>query len=196
MVGSMWSDRRIALVVSTAVAIIGGIVAAWLMPRGPVTTTEALVWMAGTLITGLLGGLVLGSRWSMLLSPVAFVVAFELARMGTQGPTVDGVYLGSTYGVIAFVVGRGVTYLLGLAPMVLGCLYGVELAARAGRERSSTLGAIGWGLTLIASVAIIGLAVLVARPASTSPVLGADGQPVPGSITELTSVPSAVTTRP
>jgi pimeloyl-ACP methyl ester carboxylesterase len=184
---SMWSDWRLALV-ATTVAVIGGIVGAWLMPRGPITVTDALVWMAGSLVIGLLAGLILGSRWSLLLGPVAFVIAFELARMGVQGPTVDGVHLGSTYGIIAFVVGRGIPYLLSLAPMAVGSSYGVELAARLGRSGRATMGAIAWGLTIIGTIAIIGLAMLVARPATTSPVIGADGRPVSGSIAEITTV--------
>jgi pimeloyl-ACP methyl ester carboxylesterase len=42
--------------------------------------------------------------------------------------------------------------------------------------------------TAILSLAVVGLAVLVAWPASTPPVLGADGQPLPGSIAELSKV--------
>ncbi len=35
---------------------------------------------------------------------------------------------------------------------------------------------------------VIGITLLVARPASTAPITGADGQPVQGSIAELTSI--------
>jgi proline iminopeptidase len=42
--------------------------------------------------------------------------------------------------------------------------------------------------TGLLSLAVVGLAVLVALPPSTPPILGATGQPVPGSIAELTTV--------
>ena len=185
----IWSDWRIALTTATTVAAVAGMLAAWLTPRGPATTTEALWWMAGAMVLGVLVGLVLGSRWSMVLAPIAFVVAFESVRAGTSGPTVDAVHLGSTYGIIAAIVGRGVTYLLGLGPMVLGAIYGVQVAARLGRPGTHRLGIIGWILTVMATITLIGLVLLVARPASTAEVVGADGQPLPGSIAELTTVP-------
>ena len=188
VLASVWSDRRIALLAAMAVAVSAGILAAWFTPRGPATTTEALLWMAGSLVLGLVVGLILGSRWAMLLTPIGFVVAFELARMGTSGPTVDGIHLGTTYGIIAFVVGRGVTYLLALPPLILGSVYGVELAARLGRDGTRRLRFVGWSLTGLASVGCLGLAIVVAGPATTAPIVGADGDPVPGSIAELTSV--------
>jgi pimeloyl-ACP methyl ester carboxylesterase len=43
------------------------------------------------------------------------------------------------------------------------------------------------GASLV-GIALVGLAVLVARPTSTEQIVDADGQPVPGSIAELTSV--------
>jgi pimeloyl-ACP methyl ester carboxylesterase len=41
---------------------------------------------------------------------------------------------------------------------------------------------------LVGAVALVGLAALVARPASTEPISDASGRPVPGSIAELTTV--------
>jgi len=47
--------------------------------------------------------------------------------------------------------------------MIIGGVYGVELAARLGRARTRRLGPIGWLLTIVASVAILGLGVLAAQ---------------------------------
>ena len=167
---------------------MGGLLAAWLSPRGPATGSEALQWLGAGAVIGVGVGFLLGSRWSLVLAPLVFVITFEIARLGTTGPTVDGLQIGSTYGIIATVVGRGVTYLLGLAPMIVGAAYGVELAARLGRPGTHKLGAIGWILAITATTVLIGLVVLVARPATTSPILGANGEPLPGSIAELSSV--------
>ena len=64
----------------------------------------------------------MGSRWSMLAAPVIFMVTFELARRGVQGPTVDAIQLNSAYGIIAFVTGRLFHGLLALVPMMVGTL--------------------------------------------------------------------------
>jgi pimeloyl-ACP methyl ester carboxylesterase len=117
-----------------------------------------------------------------------FAATFEIVRAGTPGPTVDGIHLGSTYGIIAFVVGRFFTYLLALLPMLVGGALGVALAARLRREGSRPLGILGWGLTVVSAVIVFALAFGIAQPGTTAPVLGLDGQPVEGSIAELSSV--------
>jgi pimeloyl-ACP methyl ester carboxylesterase len=144
--------------------------------------------MAAALVVGVAGGLVSGSRWSVLVAPAAFVLVFELARLGVAGPTVDGIHLDSTYGIMAFVVGRVVHGLLVLAPMMLGAVYGVWLAARFEREETASMGVVGWTFTGVASLALLAIAVLVARPATTDPIVGTDGERLPGSIAELTRV--------
>ena len=50
-------------------------------------------------------GMAMRSRWSLIVTPVVFAAVFELVRIG-GGPTVDAPRA-STYGVIAFVAGRG-----------------------------------------------------------------------------------------
>ena len=125
----------------------------------------------------------------MLVTPAVFVVVFELARLGVDGPTVDGIHLDSTYGVIAFVLGRLVHGVFVLAPMILGTVYGVWLAARLGRDASATMGAVGWTLTGLVTLALVVVAVFVARPATTHPIVGPDGEPLAGSIAELIAVP-------
>jgi proline iminopeptidase len=188
VVGSPRAGSIALLAASIGVAIVAGIVAAWLTPRGPATTGEALAWMAAALVVGLACGYILRSRWALLLTPVAFSLAFELARMGAEGPTVDAVQLGSTYGIIAFVVGRGLTYSLLLPPMLLGSALGVELAARLGLAGATRLRLVGWLLVVALAIMTIGLAFLFAQPARIAPIMGSDGEPPPGSIAELTSV--------
>jgi pimeloyl-ACP methyl ester carboxylesterase len=184
----VWSDWRIGLAVAAAVAAGSGWISAWLTPRGPVTTSQALASMAGALLIGIVGGLVMGSRWSMLAIPAVFVLVFELSRMGVDGPTVDGMHLGSTYGLMAFVLGRLTHGVLVLTPMVLGTVYGSWLAAFLGRDGSATLGAVGWTFSGLVTLMLMVLAVFIARPATTHPIIGPDGERLPGSIAELVKV--------
>jgi Mg/Co/Ni transporter MgtE len=76
-----WSDWRIGLAIGVVLAAVAGLISAWLTPRGPVTTPEALVSMGAALLVGLVVGLVTGSRWSILVTTVVFVFTFELARL-------------------------------------------------------------------------------------------------------------------
>jgi proline iminopeptidase len=171
-----------------ALAVVAGLVAAWLTPRGPVTTAEAVGWLGGLLALGLAAGAVSGTRWAAPVALIGFVLAFELARLGTDGPTVDGIHPGSTYGFIALVVGRGFSYLLAVVPLLLGVLLGVDLAARLGWGGARRLGIPGWLATAGLAVAVLGLGFLLLRPASTATIVGPDGRPVPGSVAELTNV--------
>jgi len=185
----LWSDWRVGLVLAVLLAAGFGLVSAWVTPRGPITTTEALTAMAVALVVGIGAGLVMGNRWSMLTAPVVFAVVFELARIGTVGPTVDAINLGSFYGIVALVLGRGVHGLLVLAPMVLGGVYGIRLAGRLGNETATTMGRFGWATTGLATLVFVALALFIARPASTAPIVGGDGEPLAGSLAELVTVP-------
>ncbi len=171
-------------------AILAGAVAGWLVPRGPVTTAGAVVTVVGAVAVGALAGWWLASRWALLLAPVTFVLAFEVARMRVDGPTVDGIRLTDAYGLIALVIGRGVDTLLILFPMVVGATYGAALARRRepARPRGRLLLARRVGL-VVASVAVLALVAGLLRPASTEPIVDADGDRVPGSIAELVEVP-------
>jgi hypothetical protein len=60
------------------------------------------------------------SRWAMVLAPAVFMLAFELARMRVDGPTVDDVRVGNLYGLVMLVAGRGVDAVLMLLPMIVG----------------------------------------------------------------------------
>lgn len=81
-------------------AVVAGLLAGWLMPRGPVTTAQAVVALSVAIGVGGASGWLLRSRWALLLAPAAFMVVFELARMRVDGPTVDGVRLDGIYGAM------------------------------------------------------------------------------------------------
>ncbi len=189
------ADKRLAWGLALLVAVGYGLIAGWWTPRGPMSAFEGLSAMGLGLLVGLAAGLLLRTRWAMLVAPVTFAVVFELARIGTSGPTVDGIHLGSTYGVMAFTVGRGVHGLLALLPMLLGAALGAGLARRlvsAGRPRRGFLSGLGlWlrrGVAVATGLVLVALAAFVARPATTDPIVDADGQPVAGSVAELTRV--------
>lgn len=184
----VWADWLVALALVVVLATAFALLSAWLTPRGPVTTGEALTSMALALSVGVGAGLITGSRWSLLVAPVVFAIVFELARIGTVGPTVDEISVGSFLGMVALILGRGVHGLLVLAPMALGATYGVWLARRLGNQAAPAMGAVGWTMTGLFTLALLAVAVSIARPATTPPILGADGYPLPGSVAELTNV--------
>jgi hypothetical protein len=185
----VWSDWRFGYAIVIGLCIIVGLMAAKLTPRGPVTPSQALVSMFFAILIGLTVGFVTGSRWSMLVTPVFFVIVFEIARLSVDGPTVDGIHLSSTFGIFAFVLGRLFHSLLVLAPMVLGASYGIWLATRFGRDASATMGALGWTFSTLVTLVLVALAVLLSRPGTTHPITGSDGQLLPASIAELATVP-------
>jgi proline iminopeptidase len=128
LVRAVADDRRQAWSAALLAAAGYGVIAGWWMPRGPLSTVEGLSAMVLGLLVGIVAGLLLRTRWSMLVAPVTFAVVFELVRSGISGPTVDGIHLTSTYGVMAFAVGRGVHGLLALVPMALGAGVGAAIA--------------------------------------------------------------------
>ncbi|MGL4174473.1 MAG: hypothetical protein ACRCSN_00230, partial [Dermatophilaceae bacterium] len=146
------------LVATAAVgATVGALGAGWL-PRGPRTTTEALVVVTATFLSGLACGRLAGSRWVVLVLPVASAVAFELVRWPVAGPTVDLVHV-SSYGILALLSGRGVLAVLGTFPMVVGAAVGA-LRARSGRPVGAA----------VAVIAVLALAGVVAVPAGPAPL--------------------------
>jgi proline iminopeptidase len=157
-----------------SIGVLAGLAFAYALPRGPITTLHVLITMIVSLGIGLLGGLVTRSRWSLLLVPVGFLMAFELGRRGTvSGPSIDTLRLDSLYGVLAFVLGRIALWLAGVLPMMLGAL----LATRPPRIRTALfamgLGALAFGMVL---------------PGSTPPISDASGKPLAGSIASLEAV--------
>lgn len=185
---SLWADRRRGFALAGLLAAGFGLVSAWLTPRGPITTEEALATMAVALLLGLVVGFVTRSRWAMVVVPAVFVAVFEIARVGVDGPTVDGIHLGSLYGAIAFVLGRVLHAILAVLPIVVGVSLGVVVADRRGHFRESSMGRSGWIITALATLVLVVLAFFIARPATTAPILGSDGTPLPGSVAEIVSV--------
>jgi len=194
LLGLAWKYRLVGASLAGAVAAVYGLVAGWWTPRGPITSGQALATMAVSLLVGGAAGLLLRSRWAMLLAPVTFVGVFELVRLSAQGPTVDAIHPWSTYGIMAFVVGRGFHGLVALVPMLYGAVIGAALARRL---QGATVAPRGWrrvtsygrrSATVLLTVGLLVLAAGIARPASTDPILGANGERLPGSIAELTRV--------
>lgn len=175
--------------VGALVPVAAALLTAWLTPRGPVGTAEALVSMGAAAGLGVLAGFLLARRWSVVAVPLVFVVVLELARLPVVGATVDAIRLDSVYGWIGLVAGRGVHGLLVLVPMALGCRLGVELAARRGTPGAVRFGRPGAVVSAVTALALVGLAVVVAQPASTAPVAAASGEPAAGSVAELVTVP-------
>jgi pimeloyl-ACP methyl ester carboxylesterase len=189
------TNRRLAWALALLAAVGYGLGAGWWTPRGPTSIFEGLSAMGLGLLVGLAAGLLLRSRWAMLVAPVAFAVAFELTRLGTSGPTVDGIHLGSTYGVMAFAIGRGVHGVLALLPMLLGAALGAALARRLlriGLRRRGFLSELGlWsrrGVAVSTGLVLVVIAAFVASPASTDPIVDRDGRTAAGSVAELTRV--------
>lgn len=172
-------------------AALAGLLAGWLIPRGPVTTTQAVTALLVALLVGAGTGWLLRSRWAIALAPAVFMIIFELARMRVDGPTVDAVRLDGIYGVMALVAGRGVDAVLILLPMAVGASYGAALVRR---YRMSNPQPRRWLwvrriLLGTATVAVVALFAGLLRPASTAPIVGADGAAIQGSIAELVDVP-------
>lgn len=189
--GALHSDRRGVVLGAILLGVAWGLAAGWWTPRGPLTSSAA-IWSIGTsLAVGTAAGLVLRSRWAMLLAPAAFVAAFELVRLRVDGPMVDGIHA-SFYGAIAAVTGRGFHALLTLLPMALGAAIGAGVArSRAGepnpasRRPARVLRRTG---AVVVGVALVALTAGLARPATTAAITTVDGEPVPGSVAELTTV--------
>lgn len=183
-----WARSGVAVAAPALAALGLGLV----MPRGPVSTGDALASLFVCLAVGLISGFALRSRWALLAAPVVFVGVFEMVRLGQVGPTVDAINFGSIYGVVAFVTGRGLHGVLALLPLVLGAAFGAGIARIGGStaaSRSQRGGLVARRVVAGATaLALVALAVFIAIPAGTPEIRDANGDVVPGSIAELASV--------
>ncbi len=190
----LWSNRWYGLIAAAGSAAVWAVIAASWTPRGPLTTSQALWSVVFSTAVGAVAGLTARSRWTALVAPAAFAMVVELVRLGTDGPLVDGPHF-STYGLLALIVGRGVHGLVSLAPMALGAIIGAaagrtltELAepgAPSTRRSRLFLRRTGAGLAVVAGLVVIaGLA----RPASTAPITDGNGDTIPTSVAELTTL--------
>jgi proline iminopeptidase len=176
LVGSMPARgrRQRSLRLGLAAGIVAGALVGSVLPRGPITTGQAIDLMLVALLTGAVAARVGRSRWTLLLAPVGFLITWEVARRGiVSGPTIDSFRLDSMYGVLALVLGRLLLVIAAILPMLLGA--SLVLGVR-------RLVTIPLGL----AVAVLVYATLL--PASTPPILAADGNPLPGSIASLETV--------
>ena len=178
------ADRRSATALALMAGVAAGLLSSWLTARGPTTTGNALLLMTIALALGAVAGALGRTRWILVPLFATYVAGVELGRVNVVGPTLD-VRLDTVYGILAFALTRGLHGLLVIPSMALGVALGVrrvtdsvEPARRQGRPVGTAL------LGLI----VAAIAVLVAWPASTPPILGPDRQPVPGSIAEVATV--------
>ncbi|MGQ1838695.1 alpha/beta fold hydrolase [Kocuria turfanensis] len=178
-----------ALVLTAAAGLITGLV----LPRGPVATAQSVTMLMICVLVGAATGVLTASRWSMLVAPLTFLAAFELARAPADGPTVDGVHLQSIYGVMAFLAGRGFDALVMLFPLAVGALWGAAAGRRLARRdqpgRRTAGRCVRMGAAVVASGLVLVLAAALLRPATTAPITGADGAALPESVAELVTVP-------
>lgn len=183
------SHRTIAFVVAIVLPLVSGWLVALTMPRGPVTAPQALSLMLVGLGVGFLVGFILQSRWAMALAPLVHVVAFEIGRIGVFGPTVSAIRVDNAYAILALILGRGFFAIADIAPMLLGAYFGATVMRRSEMMTARRFDkVVRWGPSVLASFALLALAALILIPASTPPILGTDGQTVPGSIAELSIV--------
>jgi len=186
---SIWEHRWAGAAVTAGIAALAGLLVALTMPHGPATAPQALVVMALGLLVGLAAGLAMHSRWALLVAPLAYVIAVELAHRGVAGPTVGAIRLDGTFGILALILGRGFHGLVGLLPMLIAAEFGVRLARALSDQPAWPHSFIGWLPAALAAAALIALAIAIALPARTPPILAADGKPLPGSIAEIGMVP-------
>jgi len=107
---SLWRDRRIGAAIATAAAVLLGVAIAHVMPRSPATATQALIVMVTSFAVGGVAGLVMQSRWAMLLATIAYAIAIEIGRLHIVGPTVDAIRLNEPCGILALILGLRCEY--------------------------------------------------------------------------------------
>lgn len=189
---TIWQHRGLGMAVALGVTALAGLFVSFTMPRGPATAAQALTIMVTGLIVGLVAGLASRSRWAMVLAPIAYIVTIEIGQLDVVGPTVGAIRLDNTFGILALILGRGFHGLVALLPMILGVEWGVQwsrwLSDNTGQSRGRLRMIARKTVTAAITLFLIALAILIAIPASTPPILNQDGEPVPGSIAELATV--------
>jgi pimeloyl-ACP methyl ester carboxylesterase len=191
--GVVSQARPWRLAAVSGIAALTGLCIGLAMPRGPVTSAQALVLLVVGILVGFATGLIVRSRWALLLAPVAQIVVFELVRVGASGPTVDRISFDGMFGPLAFIVARGFYGLVGVLPMIVAAAYGAAVARRSEPHRQRRLRSrIGLffrrGVTALAALSVLGLVDLLMTPASVPPIRDASGKAVPGSIASLEKV--------
>jgi proline iminopeptidase len=176
------------LTAAVVVAMVTGAISGLMMPRGPLTPGQVIVAVLVAGVVGVACGAAMGSRWSLLVAPVGFILAYELTRLGAEGATVDGLHVTSTYGVFALLVGRVAHGLMILPAMLAGAGAGIWLAHRSGHPRAPAPGLPGRILTIVTGMVALVVTAALVVPGTTAAIVGPDGEPVEGSIAELATV--------
>lgn len=171
---------------ATGVALAAGWMSSLVMPRGPVTAFHGIVVIALGLLVGAVAGALRPTRWILVPALLGLALGVEAGRLGVVAPSL-AVRFDTPYGIIAFALTRGVHALLLIPSTALGVLAGITIARRSGRTQAPGQKHRSVGTSLLALI-VAGLALVIAWPASTPPVVGPDGQPIPGSIAELSTV--------
>lgn len=189
----LWQHRWMGTVISAVVAAITGFAVALAMPHGPATAAQSLLVMASSFVVGLFAGLLMRNGWASIVTILIYITAVEIGRLDAVGPTVDAIRLHNTFSILALLLGRGFHALVGLLPMIPGAAIGTGWAGRLAADRAvkrpGGLRLVRTGLTAVSTLLLIALALLIALPAGTPPIVDAAGNPVPGSIAELVYVP-------
>lgn len=179
------------LALAAVAAGLAALALAVVMPRGPMTTGQSVTALLVAVAVGAVAGAWTESRWAAPVALLGWVAAFELVRLGVDGPTVDALRFDSVFAVGAMIAGRGFDTLVMGVPLLVAAACGAAwarrrsgLSARSAARR--VLGRVGLGAGVL--VVVVTAAALV-RPASTEPILGADGRPLAGSVAELVTVP-------
>ena len=179
--------------IATAAAVLLGLSIAHTMPRGPTTASQVLIVMVTSLALGGGAGWMLRSPWAIVLAPLAYMLAIEVGRFAIVGPTVDGLRLNETFGILALILGRGFHGLVGVLPMMLGAYWGWAIARSGAGHKIPLMEAIRAGdkcaISAIGATLGLGiLALLMLLPATTPAILDANGKPLAGSIASLEKV--------
>lgn len=187
--------RWVAALVAVAVPLLWGLAAGWWTPRGPLGTADALWSIVISVLVGAASGFVLRSRWAMVVAPLVFVVAVELARSSIGGPTTDMPAF-TTYGLLALAVGRGFHALVSWLPMLLGAAIGAGVGRHMDSAPSDSSEPTGrpWAqrtrqvIATLAALGLVAFSLALARPGRTDVIVDARGQRVEGSVAELVRV--------
>ncbi len=129
--------RLLGFGASAVIAIAAGLMTDTFAARGPVDTGDGLAVMALAFGVGHRGRRV---DPIAVVDPdraaVGYIVGVELGRRQLVAPTL-AFRFDTTYGIIAFVLTRGIHLVLVVLPLATGVLIGRGVAARADRGRSA-----------------------------------------------------------
>jgi proline iminopeptidase len=184
--------RRRETAVGVGIAVLAAAAAAWWLPRGAVTTGQAVTLLVGGSSIGAVLGVTVRSRWAYLVGPAAFVLAYEARWLGVDGPMTDMPRFDTILALLPVVFGRGWLGLLVLVPMTVGVAHArVWSRTRIGPADGSMDGPEAPAhrvVRILATTLVFALLVGLLWPSGTPAISDADGRPLDGSIAELTTV--------